>query len=68
MPLKHLIFTIEQENEYYKRHPGIHVVKWVVDNSSGGDPNKKLHHLLVSDNAHPRINGQHMQRGGAVND
>jgi len=64
--LKHLIFTIEQENNFYKKNPGIHVVKWVVDNSSGGDPNKKLHHILVSDSKH--MNGQHMQRGGATNE
>jgi hypothetical protein len=66
MPLKHLVFTIEQENRYYKENPGIHVVKWVVDNSSTGDPNKKLHHILVSDNK--RMNGMHMQPGGAKND
>lgn len=64
--LKHLVFNIAEENKYYKDHPGVHVVKWVVDNSSGGDPNKKLHHILVSDSK--RINGMHMQPGGAPNE
>ena len=64
--LKHLVFTIEEENKYYREHPGVHIVKWVVDTSSGGDPKKKYHHLLVSDNR--AINGQHMQSGGAKNE
>jgi hypothetical protein len=56
--LEHLVFTVEEENEYFRQNPGVHLVKAIVI----GD---KIH-LWVSESR--RMNGQHMQPGGAENE
>lgn len=58
MPLVHHVFTVEEENAFYQRNPGVHLVKAIVSQ------NGKVH-IWVADNK--RFNGGHMERGGAAN-
>jgi len=59
IPLKHIKFdTTDDENEFYNRNPGVHLVKAVVVG--------KTTHLWVADNR--KMNGGHMQVGGSIND
>jgi ligand-binding sensor domain-containing protein len=60
MPLVHHVFSVQEENEFYQKHPGIHLVKAIVQ----GD---KIHIWVADGNGKDRYNGQHLQKGGAPN-
>jgi hypothetical protein len=57
MPLKHLVMSVDQENEFYRNNPGVHLVKAIVTRGQV--------HIWIADNK--SMNGGHMQRGGADN-
>jgi hypothetical protein len=59
LPLVHHVFTVDEENAFYRQNPGIHLVKAIVH----GD---KVH-IWVAENGKGRYNGGHMQPGGALN-
>lgn len=60
MPLVHHVFSVAEENAFYRDNPGIHLVKVIVQG-------EKIH-IWVAENGKGRYNGQHMQVGGAAND
>ena len=56
MPLVHHVFSVEEENAFYQKNPGVHLVKAIVQGNKV--------HIWVADNK--RFNGGHMQPGGAI--
>jgi hypothetical protein len=54
-----MFLTPEDENRFYEKNPGIHLVKAIVVG--------RTTHIWVAENKHT-YNGGHMQPGGATNE